>query len=174
MQSRHTQPETQPFRTHPRRWLGPHEVDGRESHQRDERYQRRQTDTETRFGHLIEAVKPLGTAKAVRIDCGDKWYEHLSLEDVLHPRVLLTLDMEGKPLSDSHGAPLRLIDPRKYGYKSAKMIVSITFVEKMGGSMACDLGPYYSADGDIQPGYDHPLDLGDGVRHKIRGGEIEY
>jgi DMSO/TMAO reductase YedYZ molybdopterin-dependent catalytic subunit len=127
-----------------------------------------------RFGELFEAVKPLKSAAAVRIDCGDKWYEHLSLDDALNNRVLLALDMEGQPLSDSHGAPLRVIDPRKYGYKSAKMITSITFVDKPGGSMACDLGPYYSESGEIQPGYDHPLDLGEGVRHKIRGGEIDY
>jgi len=38
--------------------------------------------------------------------------------------------------------------------------------------MACDLGPYYSPTGEIQAGYDHPLDLGEKVRRKIGGGEI--
>ena len=52
------------------------------------------------------------------------------LDQMLSPRVMLALDMAGKPLSDLHGAPLRLIDPSRYGYKSAKMITSITFVEE--------------------------------------------
>ena len=83
--------------------------------------------------------------------------------------------MHGEPLSDAHGAPLRLIDPAKYGYKSCKLITKISFVEEGKGSMACDIGPYYSPDGKILPGYDHPLDLGAKVRKKIAGGEItEY
>ncbi len=128
-----------------------------------------------RFGELLEEVKPLAGATAVRIDCRDKWYEYMSLEEMTAPRVLLALRMNGAPLSDRHGAPLRLIDPSKYGYKSAKLIDKITFVEKGEGSMACDIGPYYSPSGEILGGYDHPLDLGKGVRRKISGGEItEY
>jgi len=128
-----------------------------------------------RFGHLVEAVKPLRTARAVRLNCADKWYEYFSLEDLLKPRVLMALDMAGKPLADRHGAPLRLIDPGRYGYKSAKLITSIEFVAEGKGSMACDIGPYYTPGGEIQSGYDHPLDLGPNVRRKIAGGEIaEY
>ncbi|HEV8131182.1 MAG TPA: molybdopterin-dependent oxidoreductase [Acidobacteriota bacterium] len=127
------------------------------------------------FGDLMEAVRPLKKAKAIRIDCADKWYEYMSLEEMLAPRVLLVLDLAGKPLPDRHGAPLRLIAPAKYGYKSAKLITSIEFVAEGRGSMACDIGPYYTPDGNIQPGYDQPLDLGPGARRKIRGGEImEY
>jgi DMSO/TMAO reductase YedYZ molybdopterin-dependent catalytic subunit len=127
-----------------------------------------------RFGHLLETVKPRKTAKAVRIDCADKWYEYLSIDEMLSPRVMLVLDMAGKPLPDRHGAPLRLIDPSRYGYKSAKLITSIEFVAEGKGSMACDIGPYYSPDGRILAGYDQPLDLG-GSKRKIKGGEItEY
>jgi DMSO/TMAO reductase YedYZ molybdopterin-dependent catalytic subunit len=128
-----------------------------------------------RFPHIAELAKPLRTAKAVRFDCADKWYEYFSLEDLASPRVLLALDMAGKPLADRHGAPLRLIDPARYGYKSAKLIVSIEFVSEGKGSMACDIGPYYSPGGEIKAAYDHPLDLGPNVRRKIAGGEItEY
>jgi sulfoxide reductase catalytic subunit YedY len=128
-----------------------------------------------RFGHIVETVKPMRTAKAVRIDCADKWYEYFSLEDLTSPRVLMVLDMAGKPLADRHGAPLRLIDPARYGYKSAKLITAIEFVAEGKGSMACDIGPYYSPTGEIKSGYDHPLDLGPNVRRKIGGGEItEY
>ncbi len=128
-----------------------------------------------RFGHLLEAVKPLKTAKAIRIDCADGWYEYMSVAEMLAPRVLLALDLEGKPLPNRHGAPLRLIDPSRYGYKSAKLITSVTFVAEGKGSMACDIGPYYTPGGEILPAYDHPLDLGPKVRKKIKGGEItEY
>ncbi len=127
-----------------------------------------------RFGHLIEAVKPMRNAKAIRIDCADKWYEYFSMDEISSPRLLMVLDMAGKPLADKHGAPLRLIDPSRYGYKSAKLITSITFVEEGKGSMACDIGPYYSPQGAILAGYDSPLDLG-GPKRKIKGGEItEY
>jgi hypothetical protein len=128
-----------------------------------------------RFGHLLETAKPLKTAKAVRFDCADKWYEYFSIEDLMKPRVMLALDMAGKPLADRHGAPLRLIDPARYGYKSAKLITSIEFVAEGKGSMACDIGPYYTPGGEIKSGYDHPLDIGPDVRRKISGGEItEY
>ncbi len=128
-----------------------------------------------RFPHLLELVKPKKTAKAVRFDCADKWYEYMSFEELANPRVLMTLDLAGKPLPDRHGAPLRLLDPSKYGYKSAKLITAITFVTEGKGSMACDIGPYYSPTGEILAGYDHPLDLGPKERRKIKGGEItEY
>ena len=125
-----------------------------------------------RFGEIAEIAKPRKEAKAVRFDCADKWFEYFQLEDLAKPRVLLALDMAGEPLSDSHGAPLRLIDPARYGYKSAKLITSITFVAEGKGSMACDLGPYYSPGGEIKSGYDHPLDIGPNVSRRITGGEI--
>lgn len=128
-----------------------------------------------RFPQLIELAKPLRTAKAVRIDCADKWYEYFSIDELRSPRVLMALDMAGKPLADRHGAPLRLIDPARYGYKSAKLITSVEFVAEGKGSMACDIGPYYSPGGEIKSGYDHPLDLGPNERRKIASGEItEY
>lgn len=128
-----------------------------------------------RFHSLLDIVKPKTAAKAVRFDCADKWYEYMSLTELASPRLLMALDMAGKPLPDRHGAPLRMIDPSKYGYKSAKLITTLTFVAEGKGSMACDIGPYYSPTGEIQPGYDTPLDLGGKVKHKIKGGEItEY
>ena len=128
-----------------------------------------------RFGDLLERAKPTAAAKAVRIECADGWYEYFTIQDLLSPRVLFAMDMQGQPLADRHGAPLRLIDPGRYGYKSAKLITAIEFVREGKGSMACDIGPYYSPTGEIQAGYDTPLDLGGKTKHKIRGGEItEY
>lgn len=125
-----------------------------------------------RYGALAELVKPSAKAKAIRIDCADKWYEYFTLEELKNPRLMFVMDLAGQPLPDKHGAPLRLLDPSKYGYKSAKLITSITFVEAGKGSMACDIGPYYSPDGRILAGYDTPLDLGGKVKRKISGGEI--
>lgn len=125
-----------------------------------------------RFQHLLEMAKPLKTAKAVRVDCADKWYEYFTIADLLQPHVMFVLDLAGKALPDKHGAPLRLLDPSRYGYKSAKLITSLTFVTEGKGSMACDIGPYYSPDGRILAGYDTPLDLGGKTKRKIAGGEI--
>ncbi|MGD0296254.1 MAG: molybdopterin-dependent oxidoreductase [Bryobacteraceae bacterium] len=128
-----------------------------------------------RFGHLLEAAKPQKNARVVRVECADKWYEYFSIEDLLRPRVLFAMDMHGQPLADRHGAPLRIVDPARYGYKSAKLITSIEFVESGKGSMACDIASYYSPTGEIQAGYDTPLDLGGKTKRKIYGGEItEY
>ncbi len=126
-----------------------------------------------RAQQLFDMARPTKNAKAVRIDCADKWYEYFTLTDLLQKNVMFVLDLAGKPLPGKHGAPLRLLDPSRYGYKSAKLITSITFVEEGKGSMACDIGPYYSPDGRILPGYDTPLDLGGGkTKRKITGGEI--
>jgi DMSO/TMAO reductase YedYZ molybdopterin-dependent catalytic subunit len=128
-----------------------------------------------RFGHLLESAKPRKIAKAVRLECADKWYEYFTIDDLLRPRVLFAMDMHGQPLADRHGAPLRVIDPARYGYKSAKLVTSIEFVEAGKGSMACDIASYYSPTGEIQAGYDTPLDLTGKTKRKIYGGEItEY
>lgn len=140
-----------------------------------------------RFGALLDLVKPAKAVKVIRLDCADRWYEHMTLQEMLHPRVMMVLGMAGKPLTPSHGAPLRLLDPSKYGYKSAKIVTSLSFLEDGKGSMACDVGgPYYSATGEIQAGYDTPLEslseearqsriLDPKARRKIKGGEItEY
>jgi DMSO/TMAO reductase YedYZ molybdopterin-dependent catalytic subunit len=128
-----------------------------------------------RFGELLEAAKPRKSAKTVRVECADKWYEYFNIQDLLSPRVLFAIDMHGQPLADRHGAPLRVIDPARYGYKSAKLVTSIEFVESGKGSMASEIASYYSPTGEIQPGYDMPLDLGDKTKRKISGGEItEY
>ena len=133
------------------------------------------SDQPDEFGFRLMWYSPVPAldlhAYSLRIGA-DKWYEYFTLDQMLAPRVLLVLDMAGKPLAEPHGAPLRVIDPARYGYKSAKLITSITLVAQGKGSMACDIGPYYTPGGEIQAGYDHPLDLGKGVRRKITGGEI--
>lgn len=45
----------------------------------------------------------------------------------MHPQTLLAYEMNGQPLTNDHGAPLRLIIPVKYGIKNLKRIGKITF-----------------------------------------------
>ena len=98
----------------------------------------------------------------------------MKLEDLLHPRTLFAVGMNGEALSPEHGAPLRLVLPAKYGYKSSKLITKLTFVDKGGMGLVADGWPFYSASGDILAGVDHPFEFPDETR-KIAGGEItEY
>ncbi len=120
----------------------------------------------------LAALKP--EAGWVRIDCADKYYDFVKMDDLLHPRTLFATAMQGEPLTPEHGAPLRLVLPHKYGYKSSKLITSLTFLDKGGRGLQADGMPYYSETGDILPGVDHPFEFPDEVR-KIPGGEItEY
>jgi DMSO/TMAO reductase YedYZ molybdopterin-dependent catalytic subunit len=107
----------------------------------------------------------------LRVDCADKYYDFVKLEDLLHPRTLFAVGMNGEALSPEHGAPLRLVLPAKYGYKSSKLITKLTFVDKGGMGLVADGWPYYSASGDILAGVDHPFEFPDETR-KIAGGEI--
>ena len=56
-----------------------------------------------------------------------QYYVGLYMEDAMHPQTLLCYEMNGKPLTRAHGAPLRLVTPLKYGIKQLKQIGSISF-----------------------------------------------
>jgi DMSO/TMAO reductase YedYZ molybdopterin-dependent catalytic subunit len=127
-----------------------------------------------RCHEILKLARPKPEATWVRVDCADKYYDFVKLEDLLHPRTLFALGMKGEALTPEHGAPLRLVMPTKYGYKSSKLITSLTFVEEGGRGLVADGWPYYSETGDILPGVDHPFEFPDEAR-KIPGGEItEY
>jgi methionine sulfoxide reductase catalytic subunit len=120
----------------------------------------------------LTGVKP--ALEWVRVDCADHYYDFVKMDDLLHPRTLFGLGMNGEALTPEHGAPLRLVMPAKYGYKSSKLITKLTFVDRGGIGLVADGWPYYSAAGDILPGVDHPFEFPDETR-KIKGGEIvEY
>ena len=110
------------------------------------------------FLDLIEKVKPDPAAKYVHFQSADSYYESFTLEELIRPRVLMVLMMNGQPLSKEHGFPLRLIAPFKYGYKNIKYITSIEFTDSRKPNYWANHGPY-SVDGTIQPGNDHPLDF---------------
>jgi DMSO/TMAO reductase YedYZ molybdopterin-dependent catalytic subunit len=123
---------------------------------------------------LIRLARPTTEARYLRVDCADRYYDFVKLDDLLHPRTLFSVGMNDEALTPEHGAPLRLVMPAKYGYKSSKLITKLTFVDQGGMGLVADGWPYYSATGDILPGVDHPFDFPDETR-KIKGGEItEY
>ena len=118
----------------------------------------------------MKLCPPKPEATGVVFHCGDNYAEHLSLEDLNHPRTLLVTHMNGAPLSDEHGFPMRVIAPSKYGYKNPKAIVKIEYVSETQYGTWSKIGPY-SPDGTILPGTDHPLDRGK-IPRRISGGEI--
>jgi sulfoxide reductase catalytic subunit YedY len=119
---------------------------------------------------LAERVKPLPEATHVRFDCADDYWEVVSLKELADPRVVFVLEMNDGLLLDEYGAPLRMMFPAKYGYKSAKAVTHVTFIDQGGKGFWSTVGPY-TDHGDIEPGYDHPQDLSGG-RKRITGGEI--
>ena len=71
-----------------------------------------------------------GSEKAVWVgmQCpGNGYYVGFEMASALHPQTLLAWEMNGAPLSDKHGAPLRLVMPVKYGIKNIKRIGRIEY-----------------------------------------------
>jgi DMSO/TMAO reductase YedYZ molybdopterin-dependent catalytic subunit len=67
-------------------------------------------------------------ARYVSMETPDKqYYVGLDIKSALHPQTLLCYAMNGKPLEDEHGAPLRLVIPVKYGIKNIKRIGTIRY-----------------------------------------------
>ncbi|MCC8628424.1 protein-methionine-sulfoxide reductase catalytic subunit MsrP [Xanthomonas vesicatoria] len=83
--------------------------------------------------------------------------EGLRIDEAMHPLTLLATGLYGKPLPQQNGAPLRLVVPWKYGFKSIKSIVEIRFVEKMPETAWHDLQPSeYGFFSNVNPAVDHP------------------
>ena len=121
---------------------------------------------------LIKRVEPTSRAKYVAFETvfrpeemrGQKrevlkwpYVEGLRLDEARHPLTFLAVGLYGKELLNQNGAPLRLVVPWKYGFKSIKSIVKITFVEKEPRTtwnlMAPDEYGFYS---NVNPEVDHP------------------
>lgn len=122
---------------------------------------------------LLEQVKLKPEAQHVYMRCGDGYLEVLPLEDLLQERVLFAYRMDGGFLAPEYGSPLRLIVPWKYGYKGPKCITSMEFASKPGQGYWSSVGPY-SVDGDIEPGWDYPQDLGGRRAITEAGKELTY
>ncbi len=79
-----------------------------------------------RFGDLLDEAGLRPSAKTLRFVSAEVPYDDtLTLPQALAKDVLLALDMDGKPLSEAHGFPARVVMPRMYGYKSVKWVTRI-------------------------------------------------
>ena len=83
--------------------------------------------------------------------------EGLRIDEAMHPLAFLATGLYGKPLPQQNGAPLRLVVPWKYGFKSIKSIVAITFTERMPPTAWNALQPHeYGFYSNVNPEVDHP------------------
>ena len=94
-----------------------------------------------RIGDVLEAAGPHAAAHALRFVSSEQPYtDYLTLEQARLADVLLAYEMDGKPLSRAHGAPLRLVIPEMYGYKNVKWLERIELVPRAGSGYWEDLG----------------------------------
>ncbi len=83
--------------------------------------------------------------------------EGLRMDEAMNPLTILATGLYGKPMPKQNGAPLRLVVPWKYGFKSIKSIVRIDFVEKMPQTSWNMLQPEeYGFYSNVNPAVDHP------------------
>lgn len=83
--------------------------------------------------------------------------EGLRLDEAMHPLTLMTVGLYGKTLPNQSGAPLRLIVPWKYGFKSIKSIVSIEVTDRQPETSWQQLAPQeYGFYSNVNPEVDHP------------------
>ena len=79
------------------------------------------------------------------------------MEEALHPLAFLATGMYGKELPKQNGAPMRLVVPWKYGFKSIKSIVKIEFSDKQPKTLWNDLASSeYGFNANVNPQVDHP------------------
>ncbi len=121
---------------------------------------------------LLRQVEPTGKAKFVEfITLADKaqmpglsssvidwpYLEGLRLDEAMHPLSLLAFGMYGELLPNQNGAPLRLVVPWKYGFKSGKSLVKIRLVEKPPTTSWMASAPReYGFFSNVNPQVDHP------------------
>jgi methionine sulfoxide reductase catalytic subunit len=83
--------------------------------------------------------------------------EGLRMDEAMHPLTLLTFGLYGQVLPNQDGAPIRIVVPWKYGFKSAKSIVAVRFVEKMPETTWYQQNPgEYGFYSNVNPNHDHP------------------
>jgi len=124
------------------------------------------------LSELIKRADPLGKAKFVEfttiLDPSQMpgqtrnvldwpYVEGLRMDEAMHPLTLLCFGMYGTTLPNQDGAPLRLVVPWKYGFKSAKAIVRIKFTDKQPVNTWNRSAPNeYGFYSNVNPNVDHP------------------
>jgi methionine sulfoxide reductase catalytic subunit len=120
----------------------------------------------------MKKVQPTSAAKFVEfVTLGDKaqmpglrspvlqwpYIEALRIDEAAHPLTLLTLGLYGEVLPKQNGAPVRMVVPWKYGFKSGKSIVKIRFTETQPQTSWGRAGPNeYGFYSNVNPDVDHP------------------
>ncbi len=85
------------------------------------------------------------------------YIEGLRMDEAMHPLTILAVGLYGKTLMNQNGAPIRLVVPWKYGFKSIKSIVQIRFVEKQPRTAWSVANPdEYGFYSNVNPTVDHP------------------
>ena len=121
---------------------------------------------------LLEQVRPTAEAKYVAFETAYDWsvmqssfsagidfpyVEGLRLDEALHPLTLLATGLYGRPMPKQNGAPIRLVVPWKYGFKSIKSIVRITLTDKEPPTTWNIAAPReYGFYSNVNPNVDHP------------------
>lgn len=121
---------------------------------------------------LLQRAEPLGDARFVRFETAADpetmpglrsrildwpYVEALRLDEAMHPLTLLATGLYGKALPVQNGAPVRLIVPWKYGFKSAKSLVRITVMDSMPQSSWMRVAPHeYGFYANVNPFVPHP------------------
>jgi sulfoxide reductase catalytic subunit YedY len=124
------------------------------------------------LAELVKRVEPTGNAKFIEFTTlADprqmpglrtnviQWpyTEGLRLDEAMHPLTLLTFGLYGEVLPHQNGAPVRLVVPWKYGFKSAKSLVRIRFTEKAPvNSWQRSQPSEYGFYANVNPTVDHP------------------
>jgi sulfoxide reductase catalytic subunit YedY len=121
---------------------------------------------------ILQEVEPTSEAKYVRFESvyrpeempgqESKWYnwpyiEGLRLDEAMNDLAILATGLYGKPMPNQNGAPVRLVVPWKYGFKSIKSIVKIDLVKFEPISLWMDAAPQeYGFYANVNPEVDHP------------------
>lgn len=124
------------------------------------------------LAELIRRAEPTGSAKYVEfVSLHDPkqmpgqrsgvldwpYREGLRLDEALHPLTLLTLGLYGQVLPNQNGAPVRVVVPWKYGFKSAKSIVAIRLLREQPLTAWMKAAPKeYGFYSNVNPAVDHP------------------
>lgn len=123
------------------------------------------------LGDLLKRFKPNSNAKYVAFETvndtslpgmGSRvldwpYREGLRIDEAMHPLTLMAIGMYGNVLPGQNGAPLRLVVPWKYGYKSIKSIVRISFTEKQPPTSWNMSAPHeYGFYSNVNPNVSHP------------------
>jgi len=124
------------------------------------------------LGDLIKRFKPTSRARYVAFKTVQRpsempgqrfpvldwpYVEGLRIDEAMHPLTILAVGLYGEVLPNQNGAPLRLVVPWKYGFKSIKSIVEIRFTEKQPPtSWSLSAPREYGFYANVNPGVDHP------------------